>query len=450
MNKRFMRLAAPLVVAGLMAGACGSDDDEGGSGETTDVTGSFAEEEDIFEVVRNDPLAGTEGSGLDRGVSDDSIKVGCVYDATSHPGFEDGVRARVERANQEGGIHGREIELLACEDDGGDPQQNLSLVQELVEQDEVFGMFTLDATMGQAAFDYLNENEVPYTGWGFLPGYCGTRWGFGWNGCLAGQALADAVPHAVYQTSLSDAIISAADLEGDGLTVAVQGEDAASGELAEEQYVALFEEAGGEAVYTETNMPTSGVTDYTPFVQAVMQAQADLVVLSLNFTNTGGMAAGLRAAGYEGVVVNFTSYVPGLLESSPQLADALEGQYITTQVVPAEQETPYVTMIQDDLEASGAENGRFVTLPGEIGYAQANLLIGLLDAAGEDLNTQTFDQAVNGEGVTVEPGAEGGIGDLTYPEHHFLPTDCAAVVTVEDGAYTVAEEFRCYESQRLR
>jgi branched-chain amino acid transport system substrate-binding protein len=291
---------------------------------------------------------------------------------------------------------------------------------------------------------------VPYTGWGFLPGYCGTRWGFGWNGCLNGQALADAVPHAVYQTNLSEAVLAAADLEAEGLRVAIQSEDATSGQLAEDQYNALFEAAGSEIVYSETNMPTAGVTDYTPFVQGVMQAQPDLVVLSLNFTNSGGMAGALQAAGYEGAVVDFTSYVPGLLESSPQLADALEGAYTNSQVVPSEQETPYVTMISDDLEAAGAESGRFVTLHAAIAYAQANLLVGLIEAAGEDLNTQTFDQAVNGEGVTIEAGAEGGVGTLTFPQHHFLPADCAAVVRVEDGAYTVAEEFRCYESQRIR
>jgi branched-chain amino acid transport system substrate-binding protein len=449
-NRTVRQLTAAALGVGLLAAACGSDDEGGGADDTTDVTEAFDEAQDIMEVVREDPLAGTEGSGLDRGVSDGSVRIGCVVDATSHPGFEDGLRARFQRANDEGGIHGREIELLACQDTGGDPQQNLSLVQELVEQEQVFGMITLDATMGQASFDYLNENEVPYTGWGFLPGYCGTRWGFGWNGCLAGQALADAVPHAVYQTNLSEAVIAAADLEAEGLTVAIQSEDATSGQIAMDQYASLFEAAGGEIVYSEANMPTSGVTDYTPFVQGAMQAQPDMVVLSLNFTNSGGMAAGLQAAGYEGVVLDFTSYVPGLLDSSPQLAEALEGVYTNSQVVPSEQETPYVEMIGDDLEASGAENGRFVTLPGAIAYAQANLLVTLIEAAGEDLDTQTFDQAVNGEGVTVEAGAEGGVGTLTYPQHHFLPADCAAVVQVEDGAYTVAEEFRCYESQRIR
>lgn len=443
-----MRMVAPLAVLVLAAGACGDDSESGG--DSSDVTAEFDAGEDFMEVLRSDPLSGTEGSGLDRGVSDDSVTIGCVYDATMHPGFEDGVRARFERANDEGGVHGRQIDVLACEDDGGDAQQNLSLSRELVEQDQVFGLVTLGAVMGEAAFDYLNENEVPYTGWGFLPGFCGTRWGFGWNGCLAGQALADAVPHAVYQSNLAEASLAAAGLDGAEARVAIEGEDAPSGELAEDQYVGLFEAAGGEIVHAETNLPFSGTTDYTPFIQPLLQAEPNLVVLSTNFANTGGLTAALRAAGYEGSIVNFTTYVPGLLESSPQLADALEGSYINTQIVPSEQETPYVTMVEDDLEASGAENGRFVTLSAAIGYAQANLFIGMLEAAGEDLDTQTFDQAVNGEGVTVAAGAEGGVGDVSFPEHHFVPTDCAAVVRVTDGAYEVAEEFDCYESQRIR
>jgi branched-chain amino acid transport system substrate-binding protein len=446
---KLLRFVVVLLALGLVAAACGGDDDDGGSG-SGDATGEFSESEDIMQVLEQDPLSGTEGSGIDRGVSDDSVKIGCVFDASSYAGFVDGARARFERANRDGGVHGREIEFTGCEDDGGDSQQFISLTQELVEQEEVFGLMTIEGVIPQASFDYLNENEVPYTGWGFLPGFCGTRWGFGWNGCLAGQALADAVPHAVYQTNLAEAIINASGLDPSEVRVAIQGEDAESSDLAEDQYVGVFEHAGAQAVYTATNIPVSGATDFTPFVQPLLAEEPNVVVVSTAFANVGGFTAALRAAGYEGVVVNFVAYVPGLLDASPQLAEALEGSYVNTQVVPQEQQTPYITQIEDDLEAVDAETGRFVTLGAAMGYAQANLWVGLLEAAGEDLNTETFDQNVNGEGTTITAGGEGGVGDVTFPQHHFVPTDCSAVMQVEDGAYTLAEEFSCYESQRIR
>lgn len=445
------RLRACVLALVLVAGACGGDDDsDSDAGGTPDVTAEFGEEENIMEVVRDDPLSGSEGSGLTRGVTDDTVTLGCVWDARSYAGFLDGARARLERANQEGGVHGREIVLESCEDDAADPAQFQSLTTELVEQDEVFGLLTIEGVIPQAAFDYLNENEVPYTGWGFLPGFCGTRWGFGWGGCAAGQALPDAVPHAVYPANLSEAIIGAAGLDASEVRVAVQAEDAESGTLSEAMFAGVFENVGAEAVYTATNMPVSGVTDYTPFVQELMAAEPNVVVVATNFTNVGGFTASLTAAGYEGVIVNFVSYIPGLLDASPQLADALEGTYVNTQVVPQEQQTPYIAQIEEDLEAVGAETGTFITLGAAMGYAQANLWVGLLEAAGEDLDTATFDQAVNGDGVTVTPGTDGGIGDVSFPEHHFVPSDCAAVMQVVEGAFTVAEEFGCYEPQRIR
>lgn len=456
MNKKWLRVLALLMALALVASACGDDDDDGDTGAATDdtteeTTAPVDDDADIFEVVKSDPLHGTEGSGLTRGISDDSIKLGCIWDAKSYAGFDEGVKARFHRANEEGGVHGREIDFTGCEDDAADQQQFLSLTKQLVEQDEVFGLVTIEGVIPQAAFDYLNEEEVPYTGWGFLPGFCGQRWGFGWNGCLSGNALEDLVPHAVVQTNLADAVIAAAGLDGADLKVAIQGQDTESTKIAEAQYRAVFENAGAEVVYAGANIPVPGpTTDYTPFVRPLLDADPNLVMVSTSFGDVGGFTAALRAAGFEGTIFNFVAYIPGLLDAVPQLAQALEGAYINTQTVPQETQTAYVKQIEADLEASGASSGNFITFGGALGYAQADLWIGLLEAAGEDLNTETFDQAVNVEGITIAPEADGGVGETMWPQHKFLPTNCAAVVKVEGGKYTVAREFECYEPLRIR
>jgi hypothetical protein len=106
--------------------------------------------------------------------------------------------------------------------------------------------------------------------------------------------------------------------------------------------------------------------------------------------------------------------------------------------------------MEADLEASGAETGKFITFGGALGYAQAHLWVGMLEAAGEDLNTETLDQAMNVQGGTIAAGAEGGIGDTTWPAQKFLPTNCAAVVKVEGGKFTLAKDFTCYEPLRIR
>jgi hypothetical protein len=144
--------------------------------------------------------------------------------------------------------------------------------------------------------------------------------------------------------------------------------------------------------------------------------------------------------------MNFVAYIPGLLDASKQLAQAIEGSYINTQIVPQEQQTDWVKQMETDLEASKAETGKFITFGGALGYAQANLWVAMLEAAGKDLNTTTFDQAMNVDGITVDTSSSGGIGTATFPAQHFLPTDCAAIVKVEGGKFVVAQDYDCYDS----
>ena len=87
-------------------------------------------------AVKNDPLTGTAGSGLTRGVTSSSVKVGCYLTQAAFPGADDGFKARFERANNNKELPGgRTIDFSACQDDGNNPQTNLQIVQKLVQQD---------------------------------------------------------------------------------------------------------------------------------------------------------------------------------------------------------------------------------------------------------------------------------------------------------------------------
>jgi ABC-type branched-subunit amino acid transport system substrate-binding protein len=259
------------------------------------------------------------------------------------------------------------------------------------------------------------------------------------------------VPHAVEQANLADAIIAASGLKGSDVKVAIQGQDTESAKIAEQQYKDVFEHAGAKVVYSAKNIPVPGPTsDYTPFVRQALATNPNVILLGVSFGDVGGYTAALKAAGYKGVVLNFVAYIPGLLDASKQLAQAIEGSYVNSQIIPQEQQTPYVKLIEQDLTAVKAATGKFITFGGALGYAQANLWVGLLKAAGKNLDTKTFDQAANTKGVTVTSGAAGGIGDVSFPQNHFLPTDCAAVVKVEGGKYVLAKGFTCYNSVRVR
>src|SRR4029078_2271095 len=150
------------------------------------------------------------------------------------------------------------------------------------------------------------------------------------------------------------------------------------------------------------------------------------------------------AAGYKGVVMNFVAYQPGLLETSPDLAKSLEGAVVNSQTEPEVTGSDYIKQMQADLTAVNAKDGTTIKLGTALGYEMANLFVQLIQAAGATLDTKTFDQAANGGGFTYKPGHPNGAGDLAYPDGHFLPAPCAAIVGVKGGKYTVAVPFECY------
>ena len=173
---------------------------------------------------------------------------------------------------------------------------------QLVQQDEAFALLISSTAILPATSDFLGGEQVPFIGWGFMPGYCGTEWGFGFNGCLNGPAFQ--TPGAAANTSLTDPIIEAVGGDPTELRAALQCGDDLAGRQGCVQFAFLFEEAGVEVVYNETDMPQPGpVTDFSPWVTAIMDTDADIVILGVDFANTVGLHASLVAAGYEGVTL---------------------------------------------------------------------------------------------------------------------------------------------------
>lgn len=104
------------------------------------------------------------------GVTDDTIKIGVTGPLTGPVavvgGVAEGIRARVEQANAEGGVKmgdgkTRKIELV-IEDDGLDPQRTLANVRKMVEKDQVFALVGTAATPNNLAIGrYITQKKVP-------------------------------------------------------------------------------------------------------------------------------------------------------------------------------------------------------------------------------------------------------------------------------------------------
>lgn len=125
----------------------------------------------------------------DVGVTPTSVKVGLVVSMTSPLGAEAfsgaryGVEAYFNALNRRGGVSGRTVEVVVC-DDGATGAGNQECVRKLIEDDRVF------ALVGTVAFDYagaafVDERAVPdiggqpigneYQTWGHLFSIYGTN-----------------------------------------------------------------------------------------------------------------------------------------------------------------------------------------------------------------------------------------------------------------------------------
>ena len=141
----------------------------------------------------NTPTAQT-----DVGVTSNSILLGTT-NALSGPAAAYGTIANAENAyftyvnNNQGGVNGRKITFKIL-DDGYNPAQTVPLTKQLVEQDQVFAMFSGLGTQTQTSVQqYLNSKKVPQlfvaTGATTFDKDFGTNsWTLGWQPPYQGES----------------------------------------------------------------------------------------------------------------------------------------------------------------------------------------------------------------------------------------------------------------------
>jgi ABC-type branched-subunit amino acid transport system substrate-binding protein len=155
-----------LAVAMLFVAACGNDngdDSANGSSQSTAAGGGGGNQfADLTHMNEPNPCVD------DPGVTDSDIKIGVIAvesgaQATSFASAVDGIKARVDKANQEGELGNRKITLVE-RDDTGDQTRNTEVARDLVEQEKVFGIVEVTSASSGSA-QYLNEKKIPVAGW---------------------------------------------------------------------------------------------------------------------------------------------------------------------------------------------------------------------------------------------------------------------------------------------
>ena len=111
---------------------------------------------------------GAPNTASDVGVTATTITIGNIvsktnpFDPRAFVGPSYGIEAFVHWINAHGGIHGRQLVLKTC-DDQGSGNANVSCVHQLIDSDHVFAMVS-NAILDYAGADYVNSKAVPDMG----------------------------------------------------------------------------------------------------------------------------------------------------------------------------------------------------------------------------------------------------------------------------------------------
>jgi ABC-type branched-subunit amino acid transport system substrate-binding protein len=343
-----------------------------------------------------------DSAGSTIGITEDSIKIGGHFPLTgvAAPGYSEipeGAEAYYKFLNANGGVNGRQIEWIA-KDDGYNPTNTSSVVNELVLQEEVFGIVTgLGTPTHNAVVDFLNDEGVPdlFVASGAL------HWGddpeakpmsFGWQpdyeieGKVAGKFIADNFPDAKVGLFLQD-------------------DD--YGQFAEQGIRQFLDEQ-----IVEVQRYTSGNTDVGPQIAALQASGADFV-LGFNtpaytaLSQLVSMKLGYKPKWFYGSTGSDATLVGSLLErfseGAVKGAGPLEGIY-TTEYMPGDddKDSPWTQLWEKIWAEHG--NGKPFSSYHVYGMATAYTFTQAVQLAGDDISRERI----------VEVLEEGG-ADLVGP-----------------------------------
>ena len=146
-------LLVVVLLVGLLAG-CKRDDGADNSAAPSQSAGTQEPADDT-----------THPDEVSQGVTDTTIKIGTIslvsgaFAYIGQPAY-DGFRACIERFNDQGGVLGRQIEIVAY-DDQYDAATGKAIVERMVEQDQVFLLAALGGNIVETSLDYLKTKGIP-------------------------------------------------------------------------------------------------------------------------------------------------------------------------------------------------------------------------------------------------------------------------------------------------
>lgn len=301
----WMRIIGSTAIA-LTLAACGN-------GETED-TGT-----DAGSANGNDDNQTEETVEPAQGITDSSVRVGNsaaisgAYAPVGAP-FNAGIRAHFDMLNEDGGVHGREIEFVHT-DDEFDPAIGRAALQTLVEDEEVFALVGHFGTPVIAAtIDDIKEYGIPSV-------YFAAGIGQLYNQEAEGEERVVMPVQPIYTTE-GEMMLSRAvgDFGAETVGIIYTNDDAGLDMLEGAENKA--EELGVELVAEQV---PAGATDVSAAVTAIVNADVDFVIGASIQNTLPTIVKALVAQGSTADLI--TSYVNVDASISQQIWGDIDGQF---------------------------------------------------------------------------------------------------------------------------
>jgi branched-chain amino acid transport system substrate-binding protein len=425
-----LRVAVALVVALTFAGAaCGNEGDDDNAGKSTQSGASGGSDGDQFADLQH--VDEPNPCVNDPGVTDTDIKVGVIAvesgpAATSFGSAVDGIKARIDKANQEGELGKRKITLVE-RDDTGDQTRNTEVARDLVEQEKVFAIIEVTSVSGGSA-PYLNEHKIPVTGW-----HVGVpAWATYPNMFTFRQGTADDPEHE-YTTR------NAKLLEDQGATkVALIGGGNQSSALFIDRVKRSVEQVGKtDVVYENVAVPPEQ-RDFTAEVQAIKSSGADAVVTGMDLLQNAALSDALSKAGASMQVIVF----PGGYDPRVLTVPGIEGAMFGLEFYPFELHKPAFQEF-DKWAPDSTVRGQVPF----IGWLSAEIFMRGLKEAGT--NCPTRKAFINNLRLVKNYDGNGAFDPVDLAANFGEEFPCAYYVKVENAAFVPQYDGKAFCGEPL-
>ncbi len=386
----------------------------------------------VLALVGSAVVAGSVGAQTaDPGVTADSVKLGFISAetgaaASTGNGAGEACQARIDRANAEGGVNGRTIELEAVDDQSS--PANLDKAKDLVENRKVFALVN-NSALAFFSYRYLVGAGIPVIGGGFDGSY---YYDAGNENIISGLGKGAPVPGLTYDTAAK--IMKK--LGAKKLAAVGYGISESSSENAKANYDYAGPAQGLEGVYLNTSVDF-GSTDVGPVVLGIKNSGADAVYMPLNSSTNLAIVQGLQQNGAQTKAnIMATGYGQELLDS-PVVGILTEADVFQTGFRPVELGGKGVKQFMKDRK-------KFTTLTGVpdwgeyTGYVTCDIFVKGLELAGKNLTRKAFVDGLRTQDAYDAAGLTCAPYDFTLANYSKVAaTSCQWYVTVENGKFVV-------------